>query len=103
MARKIIWSANAKNDRTAILKYWIARNKSNTYSKKLNLLFKQAASLISKNSGIGRLTVKENVKVKIVRDYLIVYEQNIDTVYILSIFDGRRNPEKFKKNLKNLI
>ena len=95
MARKITWSANAKNDRTEILKYWIARNKSNTYSKKLNLLFRQAVNLISKNPGIGHLTIKENIKVKLVRDYLIVYELTIDTVYILSIFDGRRNPEEF--------
>jgi len=48
MARKITWSENAKNDRTAILKYWIARNKSNRYSKKVNLLFKHAINLISK-------------------------------------------------------
>ncbi len=99
MARKITWSANAKNDRTEILKYWIARNKSNTYSKKLNLLFRQAVNLISKNPGIGHLTIKENIKVKLVRDYLIVYELTIDTVYILSIFDGRRNPEEFQKRI----
>ena len=99
MARKITWSANAKNDRTEILKSWLARNKSNTYSKKLNLLFRQAVNLISKNPGIGHLTIKENIKVKLVRDYLIVYELTIDTVYILSIFDGRRNPEEFQKRI----
>jgi toxin YoeB len=99
MPRKITWSENAKNDRTAILKYWIARNKSNRYSKKLNLLFKHAINLISKNPGIGHFTIKENIKVKLVRDYLIVYEITVDTVYILSIFDGRKNPEEFQNRI----
>jgi toxin YoeB len=97
MFRKIIWSPNAKVQLTEILKYWIARNKSATYSKKLNRLFKEAINIISKNPGIGHLTSKENVKVKIVRDYLIVYEPTPDSIHILSIFDGRRNPEEIKK------
>ena len=42
MAKKIIWSANAKADKIEILNYWLDRNKSNTYSKKLNLLLKEA-------------------------------------------------------------
>ncbi|MCW3093243.1 MAG: type toxin-antitoxin system RelE/ParE family toxin [Ferruginibacter sp.] len=99
MVRKIIWSGNAKSDKIEILKYWVARNKSNTYSKTLDKLFKEAVNLISKNPGIGHLTNKENVKVKITRDYLIVYEVTDDTVYILAIFDGRRNPEEFQKRI----
>jgi toxin YoeB len=74
-----------------------SQNKSATYSKKLNRLFKEAINIISKNPGIGHLTSKENVKVKIVRDYLIVYEPTPDSIHILSIFDGRRNPEEIKK------
>jgi plasmid stabilization system protein ParE len=99
MVRKVIWSANAKSDKMEILKYWIDRNKSNVYSKKLNLLFKESVSIISKTPGTGHITIKENVRVKIVRDYLIIYELTIDAVHILSIFDGRRNPEEFNKRL----
>jgi plasmid stabilization system protein ParE len=58
MVRKIIWSANAKADRIEILDYWIKRNKSNNYSKKLNLLFREAINLVAKNPTIGHVTIK---------------------------------------------
>ena len=99
MVRKVIWSASAKADKMEILKYWKARNKPNIYSKKLNLLFKESVSLISKTPGTGHITIKENFRVKVVRDYLIIYELTMDAVHILSIFDGRRNPEEFNKRL----
>jgi hypothetical protein len=41
MVRKIIWSSNAKAEKIEILGYWIKRNKSNIYSKKLNLFLKR--------------------------------------------------------------
>ena len=97
MARKIIWSENAKNEKIEILRFQIKRNQSNAYSKKLNILFKEAIKLIVNNPGAGHITIKENVRVKIVKDYLIIYKITPDTIQVLSIFDGRRNPEDFKK------
>jgi len=52
MAKQIIWSLRAQNDRKEILGYWIERNKSNTYSKKLNFLFKEAVKLVAKHPKI---------------------------------------------------
>lgn len=99
MVRKIIWSINAKADKAAILKFWIDKNKSKNYSKKLNHLFKEAVNLISKNPGIGHHTIKDNVRVKIVKEYLIIYEIMIDAIHIHSIIDGRRNPEQIKEKI----
>lgn len=100
MVRQIIWSLRAQADRKEILIYWNNRNKSNTYSKKLNQLFKEAIKLIGQFPQIGRPTDIENIRIKIVRDYLIVYEVNASQIYILTIWDGRRDPEKFKTILK---
>lgn len=97
MVRKIIWSLNAKKHRLEILQYWIGRNKSTVFSKKLNSLFIEAIKLIALNPRIGHLTEKENTRVKIIRDYLIVYEIKEDELHILSIFDGKRNPEMLTK------
>jgi len=47
MAKQIIWSLTAQLDRKEILLYWINRNKSRTYSKKLNKLFIEAIQLIA--------------------------------------------------------
>jgi len=94
MAKEIIWAYRAQQDRKEILQYWRQRNQSNVYSKKLNLLFKQAISLIVQHPKIGRRTDFENVRVKSVRDYLIFYEELPDAIYIPPIWDNRRNPEK---------
>ena len=97
MVRKIIWSLNAKKHRLEILQYWIDRNKSTIFSKKLNTLFIEAIKLIALNPSIGHLTETENIRVKIIRDYLVVYEIKEEEIHILCIFDGRRNPEMLKK------
>lgn len=94
MAKKITWTFRAQQDRKEILHYWKKRNQSNTYSKKLNQLFKQAIALVSTHPKIGRSTDIENVRVKLVRNYLIFYEEAADAIFILSIWDSRRNPEK---------
>lgn len=42
MARKVKWTIKAQQERKDILQYWVNRNKSSTYSKKLsNFLKKQ--------------------------------------------------------------
>ena len=73
-ARKINWTKEANFERKEILTYWINRNKSKTYSIKLNKLFRNTLKQIADNPKIGRKTNFENVRVKIVRDYLLFYE-----------------------------
>jgi toxin YoeB len=45
---------------------------------------------------LGRKTDEENVRVKIVRNYLIFYEITETKIIILTIWDNRRNPENLK-------
>lgn len=95
--REIIWSLRAKNDRIKILEFWIENNKSSFYSRKLNNLFKEAAKFISEYPTVGKLTEDKKSRIKIVRDYLIIYEVQKSAIVILTIFDSRRNPESLKK------
>ncbi|QBO59070.1 hypothetical protein [Chryseobacterium salivictor] len=46
MARRLKWAISAKMQRKEILRYWTERNKSKTYSRKLNNLFNRYALLI---------------------------------------------------------
>lgn len=96
MAKQIIWSLRAHKDHKEILQYWRLRNQSATYSKKLNQLFKKAVETIAKHPRIGRKTDIENVRVKLVKDYLIIYEETEKHLVILTIWDNRRNPEELK-------
>jgi toxin YoeB len=94
MAKRVIWSARAQNDRKAIFSYWNKRNGSKTYSKKLNQLFKEAVRLISHFPKVGKQTDDKNARIKIVRDYLIIYDETDDTIYILAVWDSRQDPSK---------
>lgn len=69
-ARKIIWTQKANIERRDILEYSIDRNKSKKFSIKLNKLIVGTIKQIAENPGIGRKTNLENVRVKIIRDYL---------------------------------
>lgn len=93
MVKQITWARRAQQDRKEILHYWRTKNQSTVYSKKLNLLFKKAIALIAAHPNIGRRTNIENVRIKLVRDYLIFYEESEPEIFILSIWDNRRNPE----------
>ena len=94
MARlKIIWTEKANLERKEILDYWIHRNKSKSFSLKLNRLFIDNLKLLSSNPNIGRKTKFDNVRVKIIRDYLLFYEILEKEILVLSIWDGRRNPD----------
>ena len=100
MVRKVTWTVRAQNDRKEILEYWNTRNKSNLYSKKLNGLIKESLVLIAKYPLIGKLTDKRNVRVKVLRDYLIVYEVRPKEIVILTIWDCRQNPEDLTRFLR---
>ncbi|WP_336690085.1 MULTISPECIES: type II toxin-antitoxin system RelE/ParE family toxin [unclassified Chryseobacterium] len=71
MAKQIIWTKRASNEWLDILQYWINRNKSNSFSIKLNNLIKNNLELLSEFPDIGRKTDIPNVSVKIVHKYLL--------------------------------
>jgi addiction module RelE/StbE family toxin len=100
MVRKIVWSFKAQQQRKDILEYWLNRTKSNSYSRKLNELFLEAIELIKNHPLTGKLTDDQSARIKIVRDYFIIYEYSKSQIQILSIWDSRQNPEKLKDLLE---
>ena len=101
MVKQIIWSIRAQTNRKEIFKYWNKKNKSNNYSKKLNELFKEAIRLIFEYPEIGKPTNDKNARIKIVRDYLIIYEiDDKDRLLILTIWDSRQSPKKLERIIK---
>jgi toxin YoeB len=100
MVKQIVWSEQAHQDRKRILHYWIDKNKSNTYSIKLNRLFKEATQLLSEFPRIGKPTSVDGVRAKIVRDYYIFYQETSTRIFILSIWDTRQHPASADEKLK---
>jgi len=100
MVKQIIWSPRAQNDRKQILEYWLQRNKSNTYSKKLDKRFREALNIIRDYPQIGKQTDDQKARVKIIKDYLLIYEETADSIILLTIWDSRQDPKKLEKILK---
>jgi toxin YoeB len=96
MVEQIIWSEKAAFERREILDYWTTRNKSNSYSLKLNALFRKTVQLIAEFPYLGTETDEPNVRVRILSVYLIFYEVIGNKLFILTIWDGRRNPQKLR-------
>jgi len=92
MARQLVWTFQAQDDRKRIFKYWNTRNQSTLYSKKLNRLFTESLKLVCKRPLIGKRTNVANVRAKIVRDYMIFYEITDEYIVVLTIWDNRQNP-----------
>jgi toxin YoeB len=100
MVKQIIWSKLALQDRRNILEYWIKRNKSNSYSRKLNQIFIETADLISKHPKIGKQTELAGIRYKVVRDYLFTYRETKKNIEVLTIWDSRQDPENFDRIIK---
>ncbi|MCA0391472.1 MAG: type II toxin-antitoxin system RelE/ParE family toxin [Bacteroidetes bacterium] len=66
------------------------RNKSKNYSIKLNKLFIETLKQVAESPTIGRKTEFENVRVRIVRDYLLFYRYDQKQVKVLTVWDGNR-------------
>jgi len=88
MAERIIWTIKAKNELTDILQYWIHRNKSNTFSLKLNTLIEDQLNLILEFPKTGRIT-----DIPGVYKYLFYYEFIDDSLYVLTVRHGSQNPK----------
>lgn len=93
---KIEWSTEARFDLLTILDFYIQRNKSATYSKKLNAEINQSIKLISHNPLIGTKTDCQTVRVLITGDYQIIYEIFDQLLLIIMIWDCRQNPDDKK-------
>lgn len=89
---KIDWSIEARLDLIDILEYYIKRNKSALYSKKLNSKINRNIKLITKNPFIGLQSEIESVRALITGDYQIIYELFDDLILIIMIWDCRRDP-----------
>ena len=95
MAKRIIWTDRADKTFTKILEFYVERNGSKTYSRKLNKEVQVLLSVISKQPLIGTKTEKERFRVLIRGNYKIFYEVDEAKIFVHLIWDCRQNPEDF--------
>lgn len=63
MARlEVSWTENALRQRNHVLEYWNIRNRSITYSRKLNMEIKERLEILKENPEIGKKTNHNNIR-----------------------------------------
>ena len=99
---KIKWTIEAELDLIEILDFYIQRNGTAIYSRKLYSRIKRTISTLSKNPNIGLKTEYESVRALVAGDYQIIYEITQDIILISMLWDCRRSPDS-KKIFKRIL
>ncbi len=97
----IFWTETAIRQRNHIFEYWIERNKSNTYAKKLNQKIKERTDLLKLNPDLGKKTEFKNSRAVSLGHYSILYQKDHSKIIITGFWDNRQEPQKLLKHLKN--
>lgn len=96
----IFWTQTAKRQRDLIFEYWNNRNKSNSYSKKLNFSIIERIELLKSNPEMGKKTNFGVTKAISMRHYSILYKIDRPKIIITGFWDNRQDPEKLLDFLK---
>ena len=98
--RTIIWTKTADIQFVGILEYWVKRNKSNAYSKKLVQIVSHRTLQISQNPYSYKKTNFKDIRVASLNNYSIFYKISGSEIIISAFWDNRQNPKKLLKILQ---
>ncbi|HTN68303.1 MAG TPA: type II toxin-antitoxin system RelE/ParE family toxin [Dysgonamonadaceae bacterium] len=98
--RKIIWTKTADIQFAGILQFWLERNKSNIYSKKLIRLVTDRTKQIAKTPYMFKYTDFEDVRVASLGNFSIYYKITKEFIIITAFWDNRQDPKKLLDILK---
>jgi plasmid stabilization system protein ParE len=96
----IYWTETAIRQRNYIFEYWIERNQSITYAKKLNQKISERTNLLKKNPELGKKTNFKNTRAISLGHYSILYQILDLKILITGFWDNRQEPEKLLNFLK---
>jgi toxin YoeB len=103
MVKRIVWTSKAEQIYSEILKFYVQRNGSKTYSKKLNSEVKKLLLLLSNHPFLGKKTGLTNTKVLIKGNHKIFYKIYDEELVVLLFWDSRQNAEKLQEFLAEKI
>ncbi|RCW89799.1 toxin YoeB [Mesonia phycicola] len=99
--RNVIWTRTADIQFVGILEYWVKKNKSNRYSKKLLKLVSERTKQIAEKPLIYKATDFKDTRVASLGNFSIYYKFNDTEIIITAFWDNRQNPKKLLKILEN--
>ena len=99
MVEKVVWTQTAYKQKLEIFEYWNQRNGSTGFSQSLENDINFAIDLLRKFPKLGIKTQLRDVRVKIIKNYLLIYKITKNTLYVLLFWDSRQNPEDLERLL----
>lgn len=96
----LFWTKTAIKQRNHTFEYWNNRNKSNSYSKKLNKSIKERTELLKSKPDLGKKTEFKNTRAISLGHYTVLYRKTSHKIIITGFWDNRQNPNKLLKFLK---
>ena len=99
--RNIVWTRTADLQLIGILDYWVKRNKSSNFSKKLLRLVTEKTLQILKNPFIYKSTDFKDVRVASLRNFSIYYKVTDKQIIVTAFWDNRQDPKKLLRILQN--
>ncbi len=98
--RNVIWTKTADIQFVGILEYWVNRNKSNTYSKKLVKLVAQRTKQIAEKPLIYKATDYKDIRVASLGNFSIYYKTSQKSIIITAFWDNRQDQKKLLEILQ---
>ncbi|MDR9486850.1 type II toxin-antitoxin system RelE/ParE family toxin [Salibacter sp.] len=83
-----------------MLEYWVKRNKSKRYSRRLIKLVNQRTKQIADNPFIFKSANFKDTRVASLGNFSIFFKVTHNVVYITAFWDNRQDPSKLLKILK---
>jgi plasmid stabilization system protein ParE len=99
--RTVRWTRTADIQYVGILEYWVKRNRSNTYSKKLLVTVAERTRQIAETPFANKLADFEDTRVSSLGNFSIFYKVNDDEIVITAFWDNRQNPKSLSKILRD--
>lgn len=97
--RNIRWTRTADIQYVGILEYWVKRNKSTMYSKKLIKIVAQRTKQIAETPLIFKKADFKDTHVASLGNYSIFYKISEQEIVITAFWDNRQNTKKLLKIL----
>ena len=98
--RNVVWTKTADIQFVGILEYWVKRNKSTVFSKKLIKIVSNRTLHIAKNPYSYKDTSFNEIRVASLNNYSIFYKTTPTEIIISAFWDNRQNPKKLLKILQ---
>jgi toxin YoeB len=98
--RNVVWTKTADIQFVGVLQYWLEKNKSNVYPKKLIRLVTERTRQIAKTPYIYKSTDFKDVRVASLGNFSIYYKVTEISIIITAFWDNRQDPGKLLDILK---